>query len=188
MTDKIIGNEFFWLAAMAPPLLFFLCLLGNRAWQMLKSIHHRLANRKPSRFALALGATIPLAFAAFIALQLLWAATDDNRVARCEREHQARLAKCKETKKDAHDSADMEFELAKDKCANKREEDLAQCESAYNEAIENCAFTRDDKKRKADNQLKADLLKCNGDPDCILNAILARALAHANADSDMTNA
>ena len=78
----------------------------------------------------------------------------------------------------------MEFELAKDKCANKREEDLAQCESAYNEAVENCASTRDDKKRKADNQLKADLLKCNGDPDCIRNAILARALAHANADSE----
>lgn len=59
VTDKIIGNELFWLAAMAPPLLFFLCLLGNRAWQTLKSIHHRLANRKPSRLALALGATIP---------------------------------------------------------------------------------------------------------------------------------
>ena len=87
MTDKIIGNELFWLAAMAPPLLFFLCLLGNRAGRTLKSIHHRLANRKPSRLALALGATIPLAFAAFITLQLLWAATDDYQTARCEREH-----------------------------------------------------------------------------------------------------
>lgn len=88
ITDKIIGNELFWLVAMAPPLLFFLCLFGNRAWQILKSVHHRLANRKPSRLALALGTTIPLAFATSIALQLLWAATDDHRVARCEREHQ----------------------------------------------------------------------------------------------------
>ena len=92
MTDAIIKNELFWLAAMAPPLLFFLCLLGNRAGQMLKSIHHRLANRKPSRLVLALGATIPPAFATFIALQLLWAATDDYQTARCEREHRARLA------------------------------------------------------------------------------------------------
>lgn len=161
MTDKIIGNEFFWLAAMAPPLLFFLCLLGNRAWQMLKSIHHRLANRQPSRFALALGATIPLAFATFIALQLLWAATDDNRVARCEREHQARLAKCFDEREDKKAKAKLELANAQAKCDSKKKEDLAKCESAYNEALENCASTRDDKIRQADEQLLVDLSNCH---------------------------
>lgn len=56
-----------------PALIFFFFLISGHAWQMLKSIHHRLVNCKPSPLALALSAIIPLAFATFIALQLLWA-------------------------------------------------------------------------------------------------------------------
>lgn len=186
MADKIIGNELFWLAAMAPPLLFFLCLLGNRAWQALKSIHHRLANRQPSRLALALGATIPLAFAAFIALQLLWAATDDYRTARCEREHQARLAKCFDEREDKKAKAKLELVNAQTKCDSKKKEDLAKCESAYNEALENCASTRDDAIRQAEEKARVERLKCAGDPSCLFLVDLALDMAINIANSEYT--
>lgn len=101
--------------------------------------------------------------------------------------HQARLAKCKETNKEAHDFADMEFELAKKKCANKRKEDLAQCAFAYAEAIENCDSARDDKKRKADEQLLVDLSNCHpSDEDCFKAAHDKHTQALANAKSEHT--
>lgn len=186
MTDKIIGNEFFWLAAMAPPLLFFFCLLGNRAWQTLKSIHHRLANRKPSHFALALGATIPLAFATFITLQLLRAATDDNRVARCEREHQARLAKCYDEREDKKAKAKLELANAQAKCDSKKEEDLAKCESKHTRDVENCASTRDDAIRQAEEKARVERLKCAGDPLCLFLVDLDLKMAKNNANSGYT--
>ena len=98
MADKIIGNELFWLAAMAPPLIF-------------SSACSAIALGKRSKASTTASPTLPSRpcprrnhspglFVTFIALQLLWAATDDHRVTQCEREHQARLAKCFDERED----------------------------------------------------------------------------------------